>query len=89
MFLRLQFHDIVEQVLNASAILAISLNKAGNLEFEASILRGGLGDVRSAEDQGFSYRRMLCMAFDLAMLAAHRNGGFYRFVYHDGALRVS
>lgn len=83
---RLRFHEIVESVLNVSAILSISLNREGNLEFEASILKGGLGDVRTAEDRGFSYRRLLCIAFDLALLAAHSSGRFYRFVYHDGAL---
>jgi uncharacterized protein YydD (DUF2326 family) len=31
-----------------------------------------------------TYRKLLCIAFDLAILRAHLDDKFSRFVYHDG-----
>lgn len=33
---------------------------------------------------GHTYRKLLCIAFDLAVLRAHSTDKFPRFVYHDG-----
>jgi uncharacterized protein YydD (DUF2326 family) len=86
--LRLAFHDIVRRILAVPAIISISVNDQGNPEFDASVLQGDLADVKTSEDRGFSYRRLLCMAFDLALLGAYEDGDFFRFVYHDGALEA-
>jgi uncharacterized protein YydD (DUF2326 family) len=83
--LRLRFNEVVRRVLAVPAIISITVNKNGNPDFEAAILQREVSDVATSEDQGFSYRRLLCMAFDLALLAAHSEGQFFRFVYHDGA----
>ena len=54
----------------------------GNLEFKAEILDES-GNATSA-DHGHTYRKLLCIAFDLAVLRAHLDEKFPRFVYHDG-----
>lgn len=43
------------------------------------------GNATSA-DLGHAYRKLLCIAFDLAVLRAHLDDEFPRFVYHDGVL---
>mgnify|MGYP000972666524 CR=1 FL=1 len=80
--LRLHFSEIVEEVIDRKALLSVSLNNEGHLEFRAEILDGS-GNSTSA-DLGFTYRKLLCIAFDLALLRAHSDQLFPRFVYHDG-----
>lgn len=82
--IRLFFNEIVEEVIDRKALLSVSPNKEGHLEFRAEILDES-GNTTSA-DLGHTYRKLLCIAFDLALLRAHLDQKFPRFVYHDGAL---
>lgn len=80
--IRVYFSEIVEAVTAHKALLSVSPNKSGHLEFKAEIL-DDKGKATSA-DMGHTYRKLLCIAFDLAVLRAHLNDKFPRFVYHDG-----
>lgn len=80
--IRLFFNEIVEEVIDRKALLSVAPNQEGHLEFGAEILDSS-GNATSA-DLGHSYRKLLCIAFDLAVLRAHLTGPFPRFVYHDG-----
>lgn len=80
--IRLFFSDIVEEVIDRKALLSVSPNQAGHLEFKAEILDES-GNATSA-DLGHTYRKLLCIAFDMAVLRAHQDDKFPRFVYHDG-----
>lgn len=80
--IRLYFSEIVEEVIDRKALLSVSPNQAGHLEFKAEILDES-GNSTSA-DLGYTYRKLLCIAFDLAVLRAHYDDKFPRFVYHDG-----
>lgn len=82
--IRLYFSEIVETVIAHKALLSASPNQAGHLEFRAEILDTA-GNATSA-DLGHTYRKLLCVAFDLAVLRAHLNVRFPRFVFHDGVL---
>jgi uncharacterized protein YydD (DUF2326 family) len=62
--------------------LSVSPNREGHLEFKAEILDAS-GNASSA-DHGHSYRKLLCVAFDMAVLRAHLDDKFPRFAYHDG-----
>jgi len=64
------------------ALLSVSPNQAGHLEFKAEILDES-GNATSA-DLGHTYRKLLCIAFDMAVLRAHVDDKFPRFVFHDG-----
>lgn len=79
-----KFNSIVKAILNLPAVISITPNKEGNIEFQANILESESSSITTSEDKGTSYRRLLCCAFDMALLYAHRQGSFYRFVYHDG-----
>ncbi len=80
--IRVFFSEIVEEVIDRKALLSVSPNQAGHLEFRAEILDES-GNATSA-DLGHTYRKLLCIAFDLAILRAHLDDKFPRFVYHDG-----
>jgi len=80
--IRLFFSEIVEDVIDRKALLSVSSNKLGHLEFKAEILDES-GNATSA-DLGHTYRKLLCIAFDLAVLRAHLDAKFPRFAFHDG-----
>jgi len=80
--IRLFFSEIVEEVIDRKALLSVSPNKDGHLDYTAEILDEA-GNATSA-NQGHTYRKLLCIAFDLAVLRAHIDDRFPRFVYHDG-----
>lgn len=80
--IRVFFSEIVEDVIDRKALLSVSPNQLGHLEFKAEILDES-GNATSA-DLGHTYRKLLCIAFDLAVLRAHLNEKYPRFVYHDG-----
>ena len=80
--IRLFFSEIVEDVIDRKASLSVSCSKVGHLEFKAEILDES-GNATSA-DLGYTYRKLLCIAFDLAVMRAHLNEKYPRFVYHDG-----
>ncbi len=82
--IRLYFSAFVESVISHKALLSVSPNKEGHLDFKAEILDSA-GNATSA-DLGHTYRKLLCVAFDLAMLRAHLDEKFPRFVFHDGVL---
>ena len=80
--IRLFFSEIIEEVIDRKALLSVVPNQAGHLEFKAEILDES-GNATSA-DLGYTYRKLLCIAFDMAVLRAHLDDKFPRFVYHDG-----
>lgn len=82
--LREYFTEIVHEVLGEYAIIAIHMNNSGGVEFSAEFI-GDTG-LATSGDHGTSYRKLLCIAFDLALLRTYLDVPFPRFVFHDGAL---
>ena len=80
--IRLYFSEIVDDVINRKALLSVSPNREGHLQFKAEIL-DELGNSTSA-DMGHTYRKLLCVAFDLSVLRAHLGEKFPHFAFHDG-----
>ena len=80
--IRVFFNEIVEEVISRKALLSVSPNNLGHLEFRADILDES-GNTTSA-DLGHTYRKLLCIAFDMALLRVRLDQKFPRFVFHDG-----
>lgn len=80
--IRVFFSEIVDEVIDRKALLSVALNQYCHMEFKAEILDEA-GNATSA-DLGHTYRKLLCVAFDLAVLRAYLDVEFPRFVYHDG-----
>jgi uncharacterized protein YydD (DUF2326 family) len=76
------FNEIVVVVLDRRALLSVSPNAIGHLQFSAGIL-DETGRATSA-DAGHTYKKLLCIAFDMAVLRAHSGEAYPRFVFHDG-----
>lgn len=82
--LRGRFDDIVYRVIGQHGLLSVSANKEGHAELRAEILNKS--GMSTNQDEGTTYRKLLCIAFDLALILAHDGNGFPTFVYHDDAL---
>lgn len=83
--IRKEFTSFIDKILNAPAIIFLRTNDAGNIEFNAEIQSDDEIEF-TAESKGASYKKMLCIAFDMALLVAYSSRSFYRFAYHDGSL---
>ncbi len=82
--IRKRYNEIFRAVFSVPALLSVSLNGEGNLEFEATPVQDDSLLLATSEGQGNTYKKVLCAAFDLALLETYRVQSFYRFVYHDG-----
>lgn len=80
--IRLFFNEIVEDVIDQKALLSVVVNQYGHLDFRAELLDDA--GIATSADRGFSYKKLLCIAFDFAVLRAHLDDAFPRFAFHDG-----
>lgn len=78
------FTWIISTILHRTALIFVETNDSGNMEFRAEF--NDSNDLQTDEDRGTSFRKMLCIAFDLSILISYSNERFFHFVYHDGAL---
>lgn len=79
------FSHIVKEVFHRSAVLYVKQNDSGNLDFHAEFTDTDT-EVHTQERRGTSFRQILCIAFDLAVLTTYAHEPFFHFVYHDGGL---
>jgi uncharacterized protein YydD (DUF2326 family) len=79
MNIRKTFSEIVKNILNENALITIKPNANYNIEFKPEF-------PDSAKDDGATYYKILCVAFDLAVLINYRNKSHFRFVYHDDVI---
>lgn len=78
------FRELVKEIIGESAILYYKVNKNFNPEFYADYV-SHKEDMITSQSDGFSYKKMLCVCFDLAVLMAYSDKAFFHFAYHDGA----
>jgi len=79
------FSRIIKDVLHRTAVLYVNQNNEGNVEFHAEYTDSE-SDQETQERKGTSFRKVLCIAFDLSVLINYSEDRFFHFVYHDGAL---
>ncbi|ROV55346.1 DUF2326 domain-containing protein [Neisseria chenwenguii] len=80
--IRIYFNEIIHKVLNKEGVLFVALNEnSGNFEFRAEYQESG---QNTNESLGNTYRKFLCIAFDLAISRAYFNKNFPKFIYIDG-----
>lgn len=83
LMLRRLFNDVFRSVFSVSALLYVGSNKASNVEFHADVAPDE-DATATAEGLGNSYKKMLCVSFDIAVLATYSQRSYFHFVYHDG-----
>ncbi len=74
--IRNYFSEFAQAILNYPAIISISKNNNNNVEYGYRV-----GETKKGD--GNTYRKMLCVAFDLAILAEYTGESYFKFVYHD------
>lgn len=85
--IRKVFNGIIGEVLNTNGLIAVTMNKEGNVEFHGYI-QNSKSLVITDEAAGTTYKKLMCMAFDISIMIVYSKSSFYRFVYHDGALEA-
>jgi uncharacterized protein YydD (DUF2326 family) len=83
--IRNYFNRIIKDILNVNGIISLNVNKNGNIDFNAKVQNPDTLGITS-KDSGCSYRKLLCIAFDLSLLINYHDKNFFKFAYHDGAL---
>lgn len=81
--IRTSFRNIIREILNANALLYIEPNTTDNVTFHADIQDDKEAEITAA-GRGNSYKKFLCAAFDISVIATYSSVSFYRFAYHDG-----
>jgi len=79
------FNSIIKEILDTNALISLKLNKQGNVDFSADYQNPN-DLIKTSEAQGTTYKKLLCVAFDLSLLINYSDKSFYKFVYHDGVL---
>lgn len=81
--IRKNFSSIIDTVINRSALISKKINSNNNIEFAYEIQNNAKQTITS-EGEGHTYKKILCAAFDLALLMCYSDRSFFRFCYHDG-----
>src|ERR1035437_2386745 len=83
-----EFARMVNKVLSLSGRVYLRTNQNGNIEPEQTSDPYNVEAGQSSQGDGTTYKRLLCILFDLAVLKAYAKKHFFRFVYHDGILET-
>jgi len=85
--IRTKFTKFFKSIMDETARLSWKINNNENVEFISPKVQTKEDANRdTAKDDGRTYRKMLCVAFDLAILCAYNKESYFRFVYHDDVL---
>lgn len=75
--IRQYFSQIIRSTLNKDAYLTVNVNTEGNLIFEYKF-------SGTQEHLGHTYKKLLCIAFDMALARTYIEQGYSLFLFHDG-----
>ncbi|TGN13455.1 DUF2326 domain-containing protein [Leptospira bandrabouensis] len=76
--IRKLFSDITRKITHSPAYISMALNQNSNIEFECKY-------ENSAKDEGTTYYKLLCIAFDIAIQSVYSSESYFRFIFHDDA----
>ena len=81
------FAKFYKKIMNEDAYISWNINKNDNVEFLPPKIKSKL-DIKkdTAKDEGNTYKKILCIVFDLSILTTYNEESYYRFVYHDDVL---
>jgi uncharacterized protein YydD (DUF2326 family) len=82
--IRKDFHDFAKIIINHESMISLSVNASGNVDFKDTIVDEN--NEITSQNQGHTYKKILCACFDLALIKNYIGKSFYKTVYHDGCL---
>lgn len=83
--IRKKFANYYKEILNEDAFISWEINTSNNVDFKTPIVVSGDGTKKSETSQGdgYTYGKLFCVVFDLALLTTYNSQSYYKFVYHD------
>lgn len=85
--IRDKFSSIYKAIMNENAIISWNINTNNNVDFiPPKVQSKGKKKKDTSKDEGTTYKKLLCVAFDLSILCTYNNESYFRFVYHDDVL---
>ncbi len=85
--IRTLFSRFYKNIMDENAVLSWNLNSNNNVDFIPPKVKSKIDENKdTAKDEGNTYMKLLCVAFDLSILCAYNRESYYRFVYHDDVL---
>jgi uncharacterized protein YydD (DUF2326 family) len=85
--IRNNFSIFYKRIMDEDARISWNINSKNNVEFVPPKVHGkGIEKKETAKDEGNTYKKLLCVAFDLAILCSYNQESYFRFVYHDDVL---
>jgi uncharacterized protein YydD (DUF2326 family) len=85
--IRTKFASFYKKIMDEDARMSWNINSSDNVDFPPPKVHEKQGEkLVTAKDEGNTYKKILCVAFDLAILISYNNESYYRFVYHDDVL---
>jgi len=85
--IRTKFANYYKKIMDEDARISWTINSNDNIDFPPPRVHEKVGEQRAtAKDEGNTYKKLLCVAFDLAILTSYNNESYFRFVYHDDVL---
>jgi uncharacterized protein YydD (DUF2326 family) len=86
--INIDFARMVRKVLSLNGAVFLQMNQNGNIDPKYTADPPKTDAGQSSQGDGNTYKRLLCILFDLAVLKAYAKKSFFRFVYHDGILET-
>lgn len=85
--IRKLFSEYFHHIMDEDAYISWTVNSNNNVDFNPPVIKTKDSLSKdTAKDEGRTYRKILCVAFDLAILVAYNRESYFRFVYHDDVL---
>jgi len=85
--IRSKFSMYYKAILNEDAYISWNINGSGNIDFKSpKVVSSGENKIDTAQGDGYTYTKLFCVCFDLAILTSYANQSYYKFVYHDDVL---
>lgn len=85
---RSTFNSYCQRVLNHDGIFFFKVNASNNFDYQIGLSLPGQTGATSSLSEGTSYKKLLCVLFDLALLKVYEDAQFFHFVYHDGVFEA-
>ncbi|NOU19667.1 MAG: DUF2326 domain-containing protein [Bacteroidales bacterium] len=85
--IRTLFSKFYKHIMDENAVLSWNPNTNNNVDFIPPKVKSKIDENKdTAKDEGNTYMKLLCVAFDLSILCAYNKESYFRFVYHDDVL---
>lgn len=85
--IRANFTRFYKYIMDENALLYWTINSQNNVDFPHPKVKSKQNEAEdTAKDEGNTYMKLLCVAFDLAIITSYNSESYYRFIYHDDVL---